>query len=105
MSEPTDEQRRARALLRLMEDVPEKSNRTLRITTYWMIGLGALAALAATWRIIQSFEERGVAVAIAVVGGTLGVFALALAARLLGDAVIRASKSVREHTESGPPPQ
>ena len=100
MTESGDSSERARRLLQLMEDVPGRSNRSLRITTFWILGFVAVAAVAAVWWIIQSFGERGVPVAIAVVGGAGGVFAIAIASRLIGDAIMRASKQAREYSES-----
>ena len=100
MSDPTPEQERARRILRLMEDIPEHTNKSLRITTYWMVGLGALAVIIAGWWILRSFDERGVAVAVAVVGGTVGVFLLALVGRLVTDAFLRASRRARDDDSS-----
>lgn len=100
MSQPDQDAERARRLLQLMEDVPEQSNRSLRITTMWILGFVALAAIAAVWWILQSFGERGVPVAIAVVGGAIGVFAIAIVGRLISDAIVRASKQAREYSES-----
>ena len=105
MSQPDNDSERARRLLQLMEDVPEQSNRSLRITTFWILGFVVVAAIAAVWWILQSFGERGIPVAIAVVGGAIGVFLIAIVGRLIGDAIVRASKQAREYSEGKPDPK
>jgi len=89
-----------RRMMNTVEDVSSRSNRSLAISVMFYVGLGLVAAIIAAIAIIRTFEGRGVAIAIAVVGGAIGVFILTLGARLLGDAIVKALKTAQESPEA-----
>lgn len=86
-----------------LEKVSTQSSRSLRISTVIFIFLALAVATIASVVIVQSFDTRGVAVAIAVVGGSVAVFGIAISGRLITDAVITAARAAREaQKDDGP---
>jgi hypothetical protein len=96
MTEEERSRESARALINRVDEVSARSNRSLAISVMFYVGIGLLAAIIAAIAIIRTFEGRGVAIAIAVVGGAMGVFILTLGARLVGDAIVKAMKLAQE---------
>ena len=99
----TDEEknaRRARAVMGSVEEVSSRSSKSLTISTVIYLLAGLVAAVAAGVWIASSFEGNGVAVAIAVVGGAVGVFVLSLGARVISDELIRALRQARSDDQS-----
>lgn len=85
-----------RRMMNTVDNLSSRSNRSLAISVVFYVGIGLVAAIIAAVTIIRSFEGRGVAIAIAVVGGSVGVFLLALGARLLGGAIVKALKVAQD---------
>lgn len=102
MTEDTRSGESTRRMVNTVEEVSSRSNRSLAISVMFYVGIGLVAAIVAAIAIIRTFEGRGVAIAIAVVGGAIGVFILTLGARLLGGAIVKALKAAQEspNTES-----
>lgn len=95
--------RRAYALMGSVEDISSRSSKSLTISTIIYLVAGLLAALAAGVWIALSFEGNGMAVAIAVVGGAVGVFVLSLGARVVSNELIRAVRQARSDDQSPRP--
>jgi predicted exporter len=100
MTEEERSRESARVLINTVDEVSARSSRSLAISVMFYVGIGLIAAIVAAIAIIQSFDGRGVAIAIAVVGGAVGVFILTLGARLVGDAVVKAMKAAQEARET-----
>lgn len=102
----TDEEknaRRAHVLMDSVEDVSSRSSKSLTISTIIYLIAGLVAALGAGVWIASSFEGNGLAVAIAVVGGAVGVFVLSLGARVVSDELLRALRQARSDDQSPRP--
>lgn len=102
MTEDTRSGESARRMVNTVDGVSSRSSRSLAISVMFYVGIGLVAAIIAAIAIIRTFEGRGVAIAIAVVGGAIGVFILTLGARLVGDAIVKALKAAQESPDTEP---
>ena len=79
-----------RSQLDVVNTLNNASSRAITISSVIYVLIAVALVIAAAVFIVDRFDSRGVAVAVAVIGGSLGVFALTLIGRFISAEITKA---------------